>query len=233
MQVKIADLEKTIEYLSKEIEAAMSAVAEMQSQMKKASENREAENADYQQTVSDQRLSQMILSKALKRMKQVYAMLQAEPGAPHVQMEASKDDPGNGPARFAKYEKHAGGNRIVSMIEEVIKDSRTAEDDAIRAEQDSQVAYDNFMQDSNKAIATYGEKITNMKSSEATSKEDFSLAQSDLKAAVASLGELHDEAGTLHKSCDFITDTFEARQAARAAEMEALSEAKAILTGMK
>jgi len=89
LQTKIADLEKTIDYLTKEIEATMKAVADMQEQMKRASANREGENADFQQTITDQRLTQMILQKALKRMQQVYAMLQQseEPkaGAPHIQ----------------------------------------------------------------------------------------------------------------------------------------------------
>merc|ERR1719359_554400 len=73
---KIADREKTIEELTKEIEAKTAEIAEMQTQMKRASEDREGANADYQQTVMDQRITQAILQKALDRMKQVYAFLQ-------------------------------------------------------------------------------------------------------------------------------------------------------------
>merc|ERR1719421_2077230 len=119
---KIADLESTIEELKKEIEAKTTEIANMQTEMKRASEDREAENADFQQTATDQRLTQMILTKALDRMKQVYALLQQRarahlravqqheaPGAPHIQTSATDTDPGNGPARFTKYEKNAGG----------------------------------------------------------------------------------------------------------------------------
>jgi len=38
--------------------------------------------------------------------------------------------------------------------------------------------------------------------------------------------------GDLHKSCDFTLENFEARQAARTAEIGALGEAKNILSGM-
>jgi len=237
LQAKIADLEKTIDYLTKEITATTKAVADMQEQMKRASENREGENADYQQTVTDQRLTQMILDKAHKRMQQVYAMLQQreepKPGAPHIHTSGNHTDPGNGPARFTKYEQHAGGSRVLRMLETIMADSRKMEDEAITAEQDSQSAYENFMKDSNKAIAKYTETIVSMKGAKARAEQDLVMAEGDLKATVATLEELHDTNGALHKSCDFIMDTFDARQAARAAEVDALKEAKAILSGAK
>lgn len=49
---------------TEDINATTTAVADMQEQMKRASEIREAENADYQQTVTDNRLTQIILGSA-------------------------------------------------------------------------------------------------------------------------------------------------------------------------
>merc|ERR1719316_2047898 len=107
LTAKTADLEKTIEKLTKDIDASKAAVAEMMNQMKRASETREAENADFQVTVSDHRVMSMILTKAIDRMKQVYALLQQrQPGAPHIQTSATHTDPGNGPAKFKKMEKN-------------------------------------------------------------------------------------------------------------------------------
>merc|ERR1719181_1095826 len=108
---KIEDLKKTIERLTKDIEASKAAIAEMMKQMKRASETREAENGDFQTTVSDHRVMSMILAKAIDRMKQVYALLQQrqQPGAPHIQTSGTHTDPGNGPAKFKKYEQNAGG----------------------------------------------------------------------------------------------------------------------------
>merc|ERR1719316_1480625 len=163
---KIADLESTIEQLKKDIEAKTAEIADMQTEMKRASEDREAENADFQQTAMDQRMTQMILTKALDRMKQVYALLQQRarahlravhqheaPGAPHIQTSATDTDPGNGPARFTKYEKNAGGSKVVGMIQGVIDDSKALEAEAIAAEQDGQTSYENFMTESNAMIS--------------------------------------------------------------------------------
>merc|ERR1719504_326730 len=63
LEAKIADLEKTIEKLTADIAASEKAVAEAMDQMKRASETREAENADFQTTVSDHRIMSIILTK--------------------------------------------------------------------------------------------------------------------------------------------------------------------------
>merc|ERR1719251_400538 len=129
--------------------------------MKRASEIREGEDADYQQTMQDQRLTQMILKKALARMKEVYLLQQRarRPGAPHIQTSATHTDPGNGPARFDKYEKNAGGSKVVAMIEQIIQESKTAENDAMAAEEDAQTAYEITMKESNQMITAATKKI--------------------------------------------------------------------------
>merc|ERR1719439_444916 len=153
LEAQMADLKKTIEKLTKDIDASEKAVVEMKAQMKRASETREAENADFQTTVSDHRVMSMILTKALDRMKQVYALLQQQkPGAPHTQTSATRTDPGNGPAKFKKMEENAGGKRVLAMLDEVKQDSITMENDAIADEEDSQTAYENMMKDSNKML---------------------------------------------------------------------------------
>jgi len=141
LTTKIADLEQSIKTLETDIAAATDAVAEMKVQMKKASETREAENADFQTTISDHHVMAIILDKALARMKQVYAFLQSQaPGAPHIQTSGTATDPGNGPAKFKKYEQNAGGGRVVNMLEEIIADVKATVDEAHRSEQDAQSA---------------------------------------------------------------------------------------------
>jgi len=235
LTARIADLEKSIEDLTKEIAATTAAVAEMQEQMKRASEIREAENHDYQVTVDDQRMTQMILGKAVTRMQQVYAFLQqpATVGAAHVHTSGTHTDPGNGPARFGKYEQNAGGARVLRMLNQVLTDSQKMEDDAIAAEQNAQTAYENFMKDSNAGIAAANTKLVNLKKAKATADGSLSMAETDLKATVSKLEDLHQTSLDLSASCDYILKNFDARQAARTAEMNALSEAKAILSGAK
>merc|ERR1719478_223204 len=218
LQTRIADLTKTIEKLTKDIDASKAAVAEMMNQMKRASETREAENADFQTTVSDHRVMSMILTKALDRMKQVYALLQQrgmKPGAPHIQTSGTHTDPGNGPAKFKKMEKNAGGGRVVAMLEEVLADTKKTEDQAIASEQDSQSAYENFMKDSNKSILKTTQSISDMTGARAAAKEDLSMANRNFKLTMSDLENLDTTKADLHKSCDFLLKNFDARQEAR------------------
>merc|ERR1719401_582299 len=175
----------------------------------------------------------MILAKAVSRMKEAYAFLQQQPGAAHIATSGNHTDAGNGPARFTKYEQNAGGSRVVAMLGAIIKDSALAEDEAIKSEEDSQIAYEDFMKDSNKMIIAGTKKVADMTEARAQDKGALVMAKEDLQSTVANLEELHNTLGNLHRSYDFVLDNFDARQSARAAEVDALKEAKAILSGMQ
>jgi len=235
LETKMADLEQSIKTLGENIEASTQAIAEAQTQMKRRSETREGENADYQTTVQDQRLTQMILQKAIDRMSQVYALMQLhQPGAPHIQTSGTHTDPGNGPAKFKdNAAKNSGGKRVIAMLDDVMKDSKTMEDEAIAAEESAQNAYENFMKDSNKMIISTTKMINDMTEAKAKAKSDLTMAKTDFKQTMSELEGLNNEAGDLHKSCDYLLKNFDLRQQARAAEIDALNEAKNILSGMK
>jgi chromosome segregation ATPase len=283
-QSKIDDLESTISTFTKDIAAKKGEIADMQEEMKRGSEDREAENADYQQAVMDQRIAQSILTKALDRMKAQYALVQkqaedeeareehkhqvalqqmkmlsneneqlsmsdkvlegmddgdddsqddSQPGAPQMQLSGTDTEPGSAPARFNKMEKNSGGKKVLGMIQDVIDDSKKAEAEAIAAEQDAVAAYENFMKDSNKSITELTKAINNMSEELAKTKEALVAAQENLAQVMTDIQDLTDTKADLHKECDFLLKNFEVRQAARQDEVDALNEAKNILSGAK
>merc|ERR1719310_2064276 len=168
-------------------------------------------------------------------MKQVYALLQQrglrQPGAPHIQTSGTHTDPGNGPAKFKKYGQNNGGGEAVAMLEEILADTKKTEDQVIDSEQDAQTTYENFMKDSNKEIKQLQKSIADMTDARATAKSEHAAAKTDLSDTLDELEQLYQTNSDLHKSCDYILKNFDARQAARAAEIDALGEAKAILSG--
>merc|ERR1740127_448915 len=66
---KIEDLEMTIKQLTEAIETLKAEIAEMQVQLKRAGEDREKENKEFQMTVADQRATQKLLQAALVVLK--------------------------------------------------------------------------------------------------------------------------------------------------------------------
>merc|ERR1719499_2098791 len=69
---KIEDLEMTIKTLTEAIEKLKGEIAEMQVQMKRAGEDREKENKEFQTTVADQRETQRLLKAALNVLQDFY-----------------------------------------------------------------------------------------------------------------------------------------------------------------
>merc|ERR1712194_764038 len=65
LTAKIEDLDSTIDQLTKAIDTLKSEVSEMQVQMKRAGEDREKENKEFQSTVADQRATQKLLKAAM------------------------------------------------------------------------------------------------------------------------------------------------------------------------
>merc|ERR1719386_304700 len=69
LTAKIEDLELTIKQLTEAIDQLKAEVAEMQVQLKRAGEDREKENKEFQMTVADQRATQKLLTAALNILK--------------------------------------------------------------------------------------------------------------------------------------------------------------------
>merc|ERR1719183_164344 len=74
---KIAGLETTISELTETLGTLKKEIAEMNLQIKRAGEDRELVNKDFQATVADQRETQKLLNKAINVLKAVYIKQQA------------------------------------------------------------------------------------------------------------------------------------------------------------
>merc|ERR1719504_271852 len=224
---KIEDLELTIKTLTSEIDTLKSEVAEMQVQMKRAGEDREKENKDFQQTVADQRASQKLLQAALNILKGFYekkeaALLQKqEPAGPPP------------PPGFKDYKKNAASGGVMGMIQQIINDAKAMEAEAIRAEEDAQKAYEDFVKETNASIEAKSKDIVNKSEEKAQAETDLTQANEDKEAVLLELEQLSNYNAELHQSCDFVMKNFEIRQTARDEEIEALKQAKAILSGAK
>merc|ERR1719506_234612 len=196
----------------------------MNVQMKRAGEDREKENQEFQQTVADQRASQKLLQAALNILKGFYekkeaALLQQQPAGPPP------------PPGFEAYKKNAAAGGVMGMIQQIINDAKCMEAEAIRSEEDAQKAYEDFVKDTNGSVEEKNKDIVHKSEIKAKAEGDLVQAKDDKEAALLELEQLGNYKAELHGSCDFIVKNFEIRQQARDEEVEALKQAKAILSG--
>eukprot|EP00746_Dinoflagellata_sp_MGD_P073092 gnl/MRDRNA2_/MRDRNA2_29667_c0_seq1.p1 gnl/MRDRNA2_/MRDRNA2_29667_c0~~gnl/MRDRNA2_/MRDRNA2_29667_c0_seq1.p1 ORF type:complete len:679 (-),score=204.94 gnl/MRDRNA2_/MRDRNA2_29667_c0_seq1:67-2103(-) len=230
LETRIEDLGMTISSLDGEISDAKAAVSSAQVELKKAAENREKQNKEFQMTVSDQRATQEILTKALERLKAFYAaasLVQTTSKNAAVAHHGQAPPPGFSGA----YQKNSGSGGAMGMLQSIIADSKMVEADATHDEQDAQTAYESFVKDSNTEIASLNKEITDKTSLKAQADGDKVAAEADHKATMSDLEDLSNLAGNLHRSCDYLLKNFETRQSSRAQEIDALNQAKAIMSG--
>merc|ERR1719373_622292 len=225
---KIEDLELTIKTLTEEIEPLKAEIAEMQVQLKRAGENREKENKEFQTTVADQRATQKLLKAALGVLADFYKKSEA---ASLVQKQEPVGPPP--PAGFETYKKNAASGGVMSMIEHIISDAKAMEAEAIRSEEDAQKAYEDFVKETNASIEAKSRDIVEKSAARAKAEEELVETKESKEAVMLELEQLSNYNSELHQSCDFVMKNFDVRQTARDEEVEALKQAKAILSGAK
>merc|ERR1719454_2720165 len=141
LEAKIEDLNLTIKTLTEEIEQLKAEIAEMQVQLKRAGEDREKENKEFQLTVADQRATQKLLQAALDVLAGFYG--KTEKGVELAQQEPAGPPP---PPGFKAYKKSASSGGVMGMIKQIIQDAKALEAESIRTEEEAQKAYEDFVQ---------------------------------------------------------------------------------------
>jgi hypothetical protein len=221
----IEDLELTIDQLTKAINKLKSEVAELQLQLKRAGEDREKQSREFQVTVADQRQSQKMLQAALDILGEFYG---AEAAAMLQRQEPAGPPP---PEGFSAYKKNAASGGVISMIQQIISDAKAMEAEAIKDEGDQQTAYEVFVKETNASIDAKSKDIANKSESKGKAEADLVDAKQDKAATMQELENLANYKAELHESCDYVLKNFDVRQTARDEEVEALKQAKAILSG--
>jgi len=224
---KIDDLASTIDSLAKAIEVLKAEVAEMQVQMKRAGEDREKANKDFQTTVADQRATQKLLAAALNILKGFYekaALMQKSVEQKQVTGQAP-------PPGFKSYEKNAASGGVMGMMSGIINDAKAMEAEAIRGEESAQKTYEEFVMDTNNSVEEKVKDIVGKTEAKAKAEGAKVEAETERDSVLGELEQLANENADLHKSCDFTLKNFELRQTARDEEIEALKQSIAMFSG--
>lgn len=221
-EVIIADLESSITTLTDELEQAKAQVDNLQLNMQRASEERQQSSLDFQQTVADQKATQEILAIALEKLAKFYdeeSFLQSghASAAPAVAQ--------------TEYKKSAGGNGAMSMIEKLIYDAKELEKDAIISENSAQAQYESLVEDTNGSVAALQDAIVVKTKAMSGKKVEIVELQEELEGTMEELEGLSKYNAELRESCDYILKNFAIRQKARADEIEAILQAKQVLSG--
>mmetsp|Transcript_7959 Transcript_7959/g.22056 ORF Transcript_7959/g.22056 Transcript_7959/m.22056 type:complete len:773 (+) Transcript_7959:56-2374(+) len=224
LESNIERLESLMKKLDEEIEASKGQISGAQTEVKKAGQQREQENKEFQAVVSDQRATQSILNKALMKLKDFY-----EKGiGKAVLLQSGKQEP---PVKFNAYKANGASNSVIGLIEQIIGDSKALESETTSGEQKAQVDYERFVKDSNNIIKDLQAAVASKSKNSAAADADKAQASADHTNTVGELESLGQYNADLHAECDFVLKNFDIRQKARLQEIEAIQAAKGILSG--
>jgi len=231
----IDGLDADIKTLAGELDVLKAEVKELHKQIKRAGEDRAIANKEFQETVANQRETQGILAKAIGVLKAVFERKEkARFAASFADQGGDNDDDPVGPpppTGFKKYEKNSSSGNVISMIQQILDDAKKVEAEALRDEEDAQQGYESFVKESNHSINTKNKSIVNKTEIHATKKGEKTEHETVLATEQDQVKNLKKEEGDMHSSCDFVLKNFDIRQDARDEEIEALRQAKAILSG--
>jgi len=221
LKEKEQDLEIRLKELTSKLETLKSEISEMQVQLKRAGQDREVQNNEFQKTVAEQRQTKKLLQAALSVLEGFY-------GKQTFVQEGQEP-----PAGFEEYKKNEASGGVMAMIQQIMDDTKAVESEAIRSEQDAQEAYEDFVKETNASIKAKSEEIVNKSDEKAAAESDSVETKEEIQGVNKEVDQLEQYKVELHGSCDFVMKNFDLRQTARDEELEALKQAKAILSGAK
>merc|ERR1712203_626764 len=137
------------------------------------------------------------------------------------------------PPGFEAYKPNAASGGVIRLLQQIISDAKAMEAETIRAEEDAQKAYEDFVKETNNSIETKSKDIVNKSELKAKREIDLVEAKEAKEAVLLELEQLSNYNAELQQSCNFVLKNFDIRQTARDEEIEALRQVKAILSGAK
>merc|ERR1719230_1363512 len=152
--------------------------------------------------------------------------------SPYALGQKGHDAPPPPPAQYGAYKKKGEeSNGVIAMIDSIITDLDKEMTEAKTEEKNAQAEYEDLMSDSAKKRSDDSKSIQDKVAHKAQLAGDLEQATVDKGDKVKELMATEHYRGTLHLECDWLIKNYSLRQEARTDEINALSKAKAVLSG--
>jgi len=206
---QIGEWKQEIAAVESEISKLKGEVKDLEEQKKAATETRAKENSEFVSMAADQRMTQKILVEAQTVLEKIYE------GVSLVQARSTRQT--------------VPGFAVMEMLKQCRKNAMRLGEEALAADQDSREAFEKLSGEIEEELSSTTKDIGKKSIVKANLESDVAEAKRRMGLTEDELESLAETKSALHKSCDFVVKNFEATQAARGAEIQALEQAKAIL----
>lgn len=251
LETQIADKEEILKTLKEELQALADGIKALDLSVQEATIQRKKENEEYVELMASNTAAKQLIDFAKNRMNKFYnpKLYKAPPKKELTEEErieqnmggslaqtgknGKKDAPPPPPETFeGEYSKKSEeSNGVIGMMDLLIRDLEKEMTVAETEEKNSQEEYEELMDDSAAKRADDTKAIAEKESAKAETEEDLVNAKGEKDATTEDLDATKQYTTELHGECDWLIENFQVRKDARAEEVSALKDAKAVLSG--
>jgi len=229
----IAESEEGIVTTKEQIDALEDGIRALDKSVAEATEQRKEENEDYTALMAGDAAAKELIGFAKNRLNKFYNPKLYKPPAALVSIKAHGGvAPPPPPAAVEAYSKKGEeSNGIIAMMDSLTKDLDKEMTEAEVTEKDAQGDYETFMQDSATKRAEDSKTLTDKQGALASLETSLGEQKAEKTSTEKTLGATNEYIASLHAECDWLIKYFDMRKEARSTEINALGNAKAVLSG--
>jgi len=260
LETAIADAKEGIAAAAEDIELLTAGIKALDKAVAEATEQRKEEHAEFTELMASDSAAKELLGFAKNRLNKFYNPKLYKPppkrelsederitlsmGGTLAPTEAPGGIAGTGIEALVQVHAHSqalfqGGYKkaseestgVIAMIDLLVKDLDKEMTIAETEEKDAQGDYEVMMKDSAEKRAGDSKALEDKEAAKANMEASLQKSKESKSSATKELGATLEYISSLHGECDWLLQYFPVRKEARAGEMDALSKAKAVLSG--
>merc|ERR1719263_915951 len=233
LETAITEAKENIQTTKEEINSLEDAIRALDKSVAEATEQRKDENEDYKSLMAGNAAAKELIGFAKNRLNKFYNPKLYKPPAAMAQIRAhSGDAPPPPPEAVEAYSKKSEeSNGIIAMMDSLTKDLDKEMTEAEVTEKDAQGDYETFMQDSATKRAEDSKTLTDKQGALANLETSLGDQKAEKASTEKTLSATNEYIASLHAECDWLIKYFDMRKEARSTEIDALGNAKAVLSG--
>eukprot|EP00930_Biecheleria_cincta_P097430 TRINITY_DN89141_c0_g1_i1.p1 TRINITY_DN89141_c0_g1~~TRINITY_DN89141_c0_g1_i1.p1 ORF type:complete len:719 (+),score=202.57 TRINITY_DN89141_c0_g1_i1:18-2174(+) len=213
-------------------------------EQKKETDERKDDNKKYIKNIQTIMLAQGMLKKALDTLQDYYAEMKAHRLNSFVQTDEDKPTAWNATSmkdkasssdpdyKLSAYEGQSKtGNEVITKLTEILQGSQKEEAAAHKGEATAQESFEDTMTLLTKQQNDLFDALAANKKDLATAMLNLKNHQDEKAAAEKQMATIEEYVRQIKPACDFITSSFDTREASRGLEKESLTKAQSLITG--
>jgi len=248
----IASAEEGISKAKEDIAALEAGIKALDESVAEATALRKEQSEEYKALVASDGTAKELLLFAKNRLNKFYnPKLYKPPAKVELSAEGAIERDMGGAAALVQVSERRGGaaaapppetwgayakkteasTGVIAMIDLLIKDLDQEMTQAETEEKDSQADYDKTIADAKDKRMTDSKALTSKAAAKADMESDLLATKDDSASTAKELMATDKYISQLHGECDWLIQYFDAREEARSGEIDALGQAKAVLSG--